>query len=57
MNYCVIKGKTKFIALAKEEAFTCDNPDPIKEPGEVYFEFGNTPDEALANLRKSLQCH
>jgi hypothetical protein len=45
--YAVVRGKDKFVGLAKKEPFTCDNPDPIKEPGELWFEFGNTPNEAF----------
>ena len=54
MNYCVVKGKSKYIALAKIEPFTCENPDPILEPGELWFEFGNTPEQALDRLKESL---
>ena len=55
MNFYVTKGKTKYIALAKEEPFTSDNPDPILEPGELHFAFGNTPEEALQNVKQELE--
>jgi len=54
MNYCVVKGKNKYIALAKKEPFTCENPDLIRETGELWFEFGNTPEQALDRLKESL---
>lgn len=55
MNYCVIKGRNQYIALAKKEPFTRENPDPINEPGELYFEFGNTPEQAMSKLKESLE--
>jgi hypothetical protein len=45
--YAVVQGKNKFVGLAKKEPFTCENPDPIKESGELWFEFGDTPSEAF----------
>jgi hypothetical protein len=53
-HYCAVRGKTKWIALAKHEPFTSDNPDPITEPGDLWFEFGDTPEEAIKNLKSSL---
>jgi hypothetical protein len=29
-------------------------PDPVREPGEVWFEFGRTRDEAAAKLLREL---
>ena len=55
MNYCVVKGKTKYIALAKEKPFTSETPDPILEPGWVWFEFGDTQEKALDRLIESLK--
>jgi len=55
MYFCVVKGKTKFIALAKNEPFTSENPDPILEPGEIYFEFGENEKQALDKLKESLK--
>lgn len=54
MHYHVIKGINHYIALAKEEPFTRENPDPIREPGELWFEFGDTPEQALERLNASL---
>ena len=56
--YAVVRGKDKFIALAKKQPFTCDNPDPIKESGELWFEFGDTPNEAfhaIVSVQQSVQ--
>ncbi|MBR0871189.1 hypothetical protein JQ633_12530 [Bradyrhizobium tropiciagri] len=41
-----------FIAMAKKEPFV--NGDPLREPGDVWFEFGASPDEAMAKLKRSL---
>jgi hypothetical protein len=54
MNYCVVKGKSRYIALAKEEPFTSENPNPVLEPGELWFELGDTAEEALSKLKESL---
>lgn len=35
----------------KNEPFVSDEPDPLKEPGVVYFEFGETPEQAFQNIR------
>lgn len=43
-----------FIALAKREPFTSLNPDPMTEPGNLWFEFGPTPAEACEKLLLSL---
>lgn len=45
--YAVVQGQDKFIGLAKKEPFTSEKPDPVKEPGELWFEFGDTPSEAF----------
>ena len=52
--YRVVKGKTEYVALAKEAPFVMENPCPIREPGELWFESGETPFEALHNLKNSL---
>lgn len=44
---------TGYIALAKREPFVCDG-DALREPGELWFEFGTTPSEALSKLRAEL---
>jgi hypothetical protein len=49
--FAVVKGKNKFIAMMKKEPFTCENPNPIKEPGELWFEFGETQEQAFQKLR------
>lgn len=49
--FSVVKGKEKFVAMQKNTPFTCENPDPIREPGIVYFEFGDTSENAFAKLR------
>ena len=51
--FTAVKGKTRWIGLAKTEPFTCENPNPIFEPGEIYFDFGETRDEAIENVKKS----
>ena len=51
--YCVIHAKRldgRWIGLAKLEPFTSDTPDPITEPGELWFEFGDTQAEAYWNI-------
>lgn len=54
MYFYVFKGTSTYVALAKNEPFTCANPNPIYEPGDLWFEFGDTPEQALANLKESL---
>lgn len=50
-------GVTGWIAYAKPTPFG-PNPDTdfdaMREPGEVWFQFGQTSEEALANLRAEL---
>jgi hypothetical protein len=53
--YAVVQGKDKFVGLAKKEPFTCENPDPIKESGELWFEFGDTPSEAFHAIVRAQQ--
>lgn len=48
-----MKGKDKFIAMQKNMPFESDNPDPIREHGVVYFEFGETQEEAFAKLLRA----
>ena len=58
MNYRVVKGKDKYIALAKKESFVRKNPWPVHlEPGELWFEIDDTPEKALAKLKESLTKH
>lgn len=53
--YVVVQGQDKFIGLAKKEPFTRENPDPIKEPGDLWFEFGDTPSEAFHAIVRAQQ--
>jgi hypothetical protein len=55
MFFKVVKGKANYIALAKTEPFTRNDPNPILEPGDLWFEFGQTEEEALENLMLSLK--
>ena len=50
MYYCVIQGRTEYIAMAKKEPFTSDRPSPLTEPGDLWFEFGNTRAEAYFKI-------
>ena len=52
--FSVVKGKTKYCAMVKKEPFTCEHPNPVSEPGELWFEFGNTPEQALKKLKDEL---
>jgi len=54
MYFSIYKGVSKYVAMAKREPFTCDNPHPIYEPGDLWFEFGVTPEQALERLKESL---
>lgn len=45
------KGREKWYGLAKREPFV--NGHPIYEPGELWFEIGDTEDDALAAVRRS----
>ena len=50
MYYCVIQGKSEYIAMAKQEPFTSDNPDPLAEPGVLWVVIGNTRAEAYFKI-------
>lgn len=54
MYFSIVKGKSKFIACAKEGEFVTNPVDPIKEPGKLWFEFGETKAEAFHKLELSL---
>lgn len=41
-----------WVGLAKQEPFV--NGHPIQEPGEVWFEFGDTEAEALEAVKRSV---
>lgn len=55
MNFYVYAGRSKWIAMAKEEPFIMSKPSCIDEPGDVYFDMGNTAEEAITKLRESLR--
>jgi hypothetical protein len=46
-------GRTEFIAYAKREPFVGCSPT-LMEPGDLWFEFGNSPSEARDKLIESL---
>lgn len=49
--YCVVPVTLKkYIGMAKEEPFTSDKPDPMTEPGALWFAFGDTSAEAYWNI-------
>lgn len=41
------------MALAKQEPFVAVN-DPVNEQGELWFAFGEDPEDALARLKSEL---
>ena len=41
----------EYIILAKKEKFVLPEFEPVLEPGELWFEFGKTTDEALDNIK------
>ena len=53
----MFNGTAKFVALMKNEPFVLDEPDPIKEPGVVYFAMGETQEKAFQNLRAQHRVH
>ena len=42
-----------WVAFAKHEPFIAFG-DAIREPGEVWFEFGSTSNEAMARLKTAI---
>jgi len=53
--YCVVPGRyAKFVAMAKLEPFTSDNPNPMTEPGDVWFELGETRAEAYWKITNEM---
>ena len=44
------KDSSRYVAMAKSEPFV--NGHPIYEPGELYFEFGSSPEDAVKNLMR-----
>ncbi len=55
MYYRVIQGNSQFIAFAKKEPFVNQDVDIFDEPGDLWFEFGDTPGRALKNLKRSMK--
>jgi hypothetical protein len=53
-HYAIFKGVSKYVALAKQEPFISDPIHPFYEPGDLWFEFGETPGEAMTHLKASL---
>lgn len=55
--YFIVKPKGRsgpgYVAFAKREPFVADAHFAY-EPGEMWFEFGATEDEALKNLKREL---
>jgi len=43
--------KNGYIALAKKERFVFSTFEPILEPGELWFKFGETEKNALDNIK------
>ncbi len=46
------QGRHRFVAWAKREMFVLE--DILLEPGDVYFEFGQTRERAVARLLAAL---
>lgn len=51
-HFTTWQGRSKVCAMAKREPFV--NGHPIQEPGDVWFEFGDDEEDALAKLKGSL---
>lgn len=50
---CTYQGISRWVAMAKRTPFVTG--DPIREPGEVWFEFGDTEEKAMEMLVKSIR--
>ena len=48
------EGVVNWVGLAKKERFLTG--DLINEPGEVWFEFGQTMEQSLTAIRLDVQC-
>jgi hypothetical protein len=46
------RGRSRWIGMAKRSPFV--NGDPIGEPGDVWFAFGPTKLQALANVERAV---
>jgi len=51
-NFVIQKGNAGFIGWAKRGKITTGNV--VKEPGDVYYEFGDTLEEAEINIKKEI---
>lgn len=53
--FFLVKPKSTggFVAFAKREPFTC-NANFVLEPGEMWFNFGESEEDALKNLKLEL---
>ncbi len=48
-HFVTRKGRTNWVAMAKRGWFETWNP--VTEPGEVWFEMGDTEEEALRRVK------
>lgn len=48
----VVRGTTGYTGLAKQSPFV--NGDPILEPGDIWFNFGASWDEALEKIQREV---
>lgn len=47
-------GLEGWIAMAKREPFVCDG-HPVHEPGDLWFQFGDTEAEARAKIEAEVK--
>ncbi len=52
-HFQVFRVQDGWMALAKDEPFIAIN-DPVREDGELWYAFGDDPEEALARLKVEL---
>ena len=45
------RNEDGYIILAKREMFVLSEFEPLLEPGELWFEFGETEENALDNMK------
>lgn len=51
-HFTVWQGRTGWVGLAKRSPFVTGHP--LTEPGEIWFEFGATAEEALKAIKASV---
>ena len=51
-HFVAWQGQSQWIGMAKQSQFLTGHP--ITEPGEVWFEFGDTEKRALRNIKLSV---